>query len=203
MRLGRWMTSCLEAWAEIWEEQLVEFLLSNERVEIQSWARPEEFVCYGRRALVGLRIDDVKVVSIERLCVSLSSCRKTFKLKKFPTFKPLNSKGFVPEPISCFRIPIYVYEHSMNIMSFSHIRIMGMLQPLHITGGTLQYFRPLHTTGSTLLYIKRTAAYHRWDKDMDTAIRVLFLYKTDCISHSTNTLGKGMNPIILPPSMGK
>ena len=26
---------------------------------------------------------------------------------------------------------------------------------------------------------------------------------TDCISHSTNTLGKGMNPIILPPAMVK
>ena len=40
-------------------------------------------------------------------------------------------------------------------------------------------------------------------QDMDTAIRVQFLDKTDCISHSTNTLGKGMNPIILPPAMGK
>ena len=29
------------------------------------------------------------------------------------------------------------------------------------------------------------------------------LGETDCISHSTNTLGKGMNPIILPPAMGK
>ena len=27
--------------------------------------------------------------------------------------------------------------------------------------------------------------------------------ETNCISHSTNTLGKGMNPIILPPAMGK
>ena len=27
--------------------------------------------------------------------------------------------------------------------------------------------------------------------------------KADCISHSTNTLGKGMNPVILPPAMGK
>ena len=27
--------------------------------------------------------------------------------------------------------------------------------------------------------------------------------ETDCISHSTNTLGKGMNPIILPPAIGK
>ena len=27
--------------------------------------------------------------------------------------------------------------------------------------------------------------------------------QADCISHSTNTLGKGMNPNILPPAMGK
>ena len=26
---------------------------------------------------------------------------------------------------------------------------------------------------------------------------------TGCISHNTNTLGKGMNPIILPPAMDK
>ena len=33
--------------------------------------------------------------------------------------------------------------------------------------------------------------------------RVQILDMTDCISHSTNTLGKGINPIILPPIMGK
>ena len=38
---------------------------------------------------------------------------------------------------------------------------------------------------------------------MDTATQVQILVETDCISHSTNTLGKGMNPIILPPAMGK
>ena len=27
--------------------------------------------------------------------------------------------------------------------------------------------------------------------------------ETESISHSTNTLGKAMNPIILPPAMGK
>ena len=27
--------------------------------------------------------------------------------------------------------------------------------------------------------------------------------RADCISHSTNTLGKGMNPFILPPAIGK
>ena len=40
-------------------------------------------------------------------------------------------------------------------------------------------------------------------KEMDTATRVQILDETDCISHSTNTLGKGMNPIILPPALGK
>ena len=29
------------------------------------------------------------------------------------------------------------------------------------------------------------------------------LDETDCILHSTNTLGKGMNPIILPLAKGK
>ena len=38
---------------------------------------------------------------------------------------------------------------------------------------------------------------------MDTATRVQILEETDCISHSTNTLGEGMNPIILPLAMGK
>ena len=36
-------------------------------------------------------------------------------------------------------------------------------------------------------------------KEMDTVTRVQILDETDCISHSTNTLGKGMNPVILPP----
>ena len=38
---------------------------------------------------------------------------------------------------------------------------------------------------------------------MDTATRVQILDQANCISHSTNTLGKGMNQIILPLDMGK
>ena len=53
------------------KKQLVEFLPLNERVEIQSWARPDEFVHYGRRTLVVLRADNVKAVSKERLSLSL------------------------------------------------------------------------------------------------------------------------------------
>ena len=39
--------------------------------------------------------------------------------------------------------------------------------------------------------------------EVPAATRVQILDETDCISHSTNTLGKGMNPIILPPVMSK
>ena len=38
---------------------------------------------------------------------------------------------------------------------------------------------------------------------LDTATRVQILDQANCISHSTNTLGKGMNLIILPPAMDK
>ena len=38
---------------------------------------------------------------------------------------------------------------------------------------------------------------------MDTATRIQILDETGCISHSTNTLEKGMNPIILTPAMDK
>ena len=34
-------------------------------------------------------------------------------------------------------------------------------------------------------------------------IVMTILDKTVCISHGANTLGKGMNPIILPLAMGK
>ena len=39
--------------------------------------------------------------------------------------------------------------------------------------------------------------------EMDTATWVQILDDTDSISHSTNTLGKSMNPIILPLAIGK
>ena len=38
---------------------------------------------------------------------------------------------------------------------------------------------------------------------MDTAAQVQILDEAVCILHSTNTLGKSMNPTILPPAMGK
>ena len=38
---------------------------------------------------------------------------------------------------------------------------------------------------------------------MDMATRVQIWDESDCISQSTNTVGKSMNPIILSPAMGK
>ena len=38
---------------------------------------------------------------------------------------------------------------------------------------------------------------------MDTVTRVQILDETDCIQHSSNTLRKSMDPIILPPTVGQ
>ena len=48
-----------------------------------------------------------------------------------------------------------------------------------------------------------TAGGARGVMEMDTVTRVQILDETDCISHSTYTLGKGIGPIILPPAIGK
>ena len=74
---GMWVTSRTGKRGLRFEKKhSVEFLLPNERVDFQSWARPDEFVRYGRRALIGLRADDVKAVTIERLCLSLLMSKK-------------------------------------------------------------------------------------------------------------------------------
>ena len=39
--------------------------------------------------------------------------------------------------------------------------------------------------------------------EMNMPTRVLFSDEAVCISHSAYTLGKGINPTILPPAMGK
>ena len=63
------------------KKQLVEFPPRKKKVDFQSWARPDDFVRYGRCALVGLRADDVKAVSSIHLWVILykyiHNCVKT------------------------------------------------------------------------------------------------------------------------------
>ena len=51
--------------------QLVEFLPGKKKVDFRGSSWPDEFVRHGRRALVGLRADELKAVRIEGLCLSL------------------------------------------------------------------------------------------------------------------------------------
>ena len=51
----------------------------------------------------------------------------------------------------------------------------------------------------TPLYSNKSIKY----PTQDTATRLQILDQPNCISHSTNTLEKGMNPIIPPPAMSK
>ena len=41
------------------------------------------------------------------------------------------------------------------------------------------------------------------DVEMNTTTRVQILDENVCFSHRANTFGKGMHPIIFPPTMGK
>ena len=99
----------LEEEADIWEKSVSWVLGPRKTVDFRGSSWPDEFVRYGRRALVGLRTDDVKAVSIVRLCLSLPYVEKPFNSKVI--------KSFVPEPrsrkrFSCFGIPmlsIYIY----------------------------------------------------------------------------------------------
>ena len=109
-----------EAWAEIWEKSVswVSWVPAWEEEDWLSW--PDKFVRYRRHALIGLRADDVKAVSIEGLCLSLPYVEK-----------PLNSKvikSFVPELRSrkCFCISgflCYLYIWVMNILCTFHTSI--------------------------------------------------------------------------------
>ena len=92
------------------KKQWVEFPPRKKKVDFQSWEKPDDFMRYGRRALLGLRADDVKAVSIERLCISLSSCRKTF-----------NSKVIKSSWTNFAKFCVFIFP-----ISISHIRILWL-----------------------------------------------------------------------------
>ena len=71
---------------------------------------------------------------------------------------------------------------------------------MHICQNKIKYFYEIIIPSKYLLKLLGGA---RGVMEMDTATQIQILDETNCISHSTNTLGKGMNPIILPPAMGK
>ena len=64
------LEACADDFEDLKKSQRVEFLPGKKKGDFRGSSWPDEFVRYGRRALVGLRADDVKAVSIEGLCLS-------------------------------------------------------------------------------------------------------------------------------------
>ena len=88
------------------------FELRRSKLIFRTWAKPMQFVDCGVRSRVGwvseLRADDGRTVSIEKLCLYISSCRKP-KLKE-------GNKSFVSEPKESSVFPVFRIPMRMNIL---------------------------------------------------------------------------------------
>ena len=111
---------------------------------------------------------------------------------------------------SCFSVfSVSVIELGVWLFWFP-IYLLGCFPYFKVRKSTFLCYRPNLISESLACRLKSSAFfpdfYHSFSISslcMNTATRVQILNETDCISHRTNTLGKGMNPIILPPAMGK
>ena len=74
------------------KSQLVEFLPGKKKVDFRGSSWLDEYVRYGRRALVGLRADDIKAVSIEGLYLS-PYVEKPFNSKVIKKFRTWTKKS--------------------------------------------------------------------------------------------------------------
>ena len=100
------------------KSQSVEFLARKKTVEIETLARPDEFVRYGRRTCWGGA--DGKV-SIERWYLS-PYVEKTFRFKgnkKFRTWTKKSSSVFCVSGFLCYVLCIHV----MNILCTFHVSV--------------------------------------------------------------------------------
>ena len=104
-------------------KSIVEFLPPNGRVDIQSWARPDEFVRYGCRTLVGLRAEDVKAVSI--VCLS-PHVEKRFNSKKWIKVSYLNQF----RKVSCFFRFLCIFHTSVYLAMLQ--LIVSYLSPCNL-----------------------------------------------------------------------
>ena len=100
-------------------------LEKSQWAEIETWARPDEFVHYGRRACWGAHGN----VIIERFSLSLPYVEKSFNSKVI--------KSFVPELRShkcflCFGIPMYMCV--MDIMNILCTSMNMSISRIHISG---------------------------------------------------------------------
>ena len=107
MGLGMWMTPCPEAmgWGFGYLKKRISWDSTlEEGSRFLIWARPDQgstgWLHIGW--VSELRADDVRTVSIIRNYVFLFLMLKNLKFKKV-------NKSFVPQPISCFQIPICIH----------------------------------------------------------------------------------------------
>ena len=152
---------------------------------------------------------------IERLCLSLSLCRRTFKLKD-------NKVSYLnKEVVTCLSnfviLMFYLYGHSMYI---SHVAISWLwytaLFSFSIFSQVLSYYTCyflvtilltdiINDIESTAKITAFSISFGVMVKAMNCGIVVCeFVLQSRYYVHfRANTLGKGMNPLILPPAMGK
>ena len=86
------------------------------------------------------------------------------------------------------------------VTTMSHPRLI-FLFPTSADGKKVPL--PFHLASTFFLRVRCPWCSRYRRREMNTATRVQILDETDCISHSTNTLEKDMNQVILPPAMGK
>ena len=127
MKLGMWMTLCLEvlgrdSWVFWKKKQLVEIWDWTKRVRIRIWARPVQLFAAGcaRVCWVSeLRADAERTVSIVKI-VSLSLL-ESLKVKKVIKVSYLNQ-----ESRQCFGIPMHG-----NVFTYPYISRIRIMAPLH------------------------------------------------------------------------
>ena len=109
----------------------------SQLVEIETWARRDEFVRYGRRACWGA---DGKV-SIERLCLSLPSVQKPFNSKVIKSFVPelRSRKCFCVLGFLCYLYVRYrhyerfAYRYEYVYFTYSYLAMLHINLSMRIT----------------------------------------------------------------------
>ena len=114
------------------------------------------------------------------------------------------SKYLTHHAASLFTVHYHSFKHSDNIFLFSikafTSKLLQRKCPNSSMATDILYFNNTNFLKSSNL---RRCAWCNGYRRRNWTRRHEFKSWTDCISHSTNTLGKGINPIILPPAMGK
>ena len=126
----------------------------------------------------------------------------------------MNINGYVPFLILLYTVPMNINEYvpflillytvPMNINEYVPFLILLYTVPMNINEYVpfliLLYTVPMNINEYVPFLIN---TLNGLDSSTDFQLLQSLFQVLGTGSHSTNTLGKGMNPIILPPAMGK